>query len=65
MEESKYEKASETEKDLLLADIKLDPTPEDGSISTGGQITGVKTLKDAVKPKHKRKKKSSVNIGAS
>lgn len=65
MEESKHKKPSETGKDQLLADIKLAPTPEDGTIGTGGQTIGVKTLKDAVKPKHKRKKKSSSNIGPS
>ncbi|XP_058199255.1 exosome complex component RRP45A-like isoform X2 [Rhododendron vialii] len=65
MEESKHEKPSETGKDQLLADIKLAPTLEDGAIGTGVQTIGVKTLKDAVKPKHKRKKKSSSNIGAS
>jgi len=65
MEESRHEKPSETGKDQLLADIKLAPTPEDRTVGTGGETIRGKTLKDAVKPKHKRKNKSSSNIGAS
>lgn len=65
MEESRREKPSQTEKNQLLADIKLAPTPEDRTVGTIGETIGGKTLKDAVKPKHTRKKKSSSNIGVS
>jgi exosome complex component RRP45 len=63
-EESTYEKPSETESDQLNADTMPARSP-DGAVGTGGQTNRKKTLEDAVKPKHKRKKKSSSNIGAS
>lgn len=63
-EESTYEKPSETESDQLNADTMPACSP-DGAVGTGGQTNWKKSLEDAVKPKHKRKKKSSSNIGAS
>ncbi|CAL5437936.1 unnamed protein product [Camellia sinensis] len=64
LEESRHEKPSETEPDQLIEDVKPAPSP-DGEVGTGGQTNGKKTLIDAVKPKHKRKKKSSSNVDAS
>lgn len=64
LEESRHEKPSETEPDQLAEDVKSAPSP-DGEVGTGGQTNGKKTLIDAVKPKHKRKKKSSSNVDAS
>ncbi|KAI7990286.1 Exosome complex component RRP45B [Camellia lanceoleosa] len=64
LEESRHEKPSETEPDQLVDDVKPAPSP-DGAVGTGGQTNGKKTLIDAVKPKHKRKKKSSSNVDAS
>ncbi|KAF5950480.1 hypothetical protein HYC85_012473 [Camellia sinensis] len=63
LEESRHEKPSETEPDQLAEDVKSAPSP-DGKVGTGGQTNGKKTLIDAVKPKHKRKKKSSSNVDA-
>ncbi|KAI7990279.1 Exosome complex component RRP45B [Camellia lanceoleosa] len=63
LEESRHEKPSETEPDQLVDDVKPAPSP-DGEVGTGGQTNGKKTLIDAVKPKHKRKKKSSSNVDA-
>ncbi|XP_057479380.1 exosome complex component RRP45A-like isoform X1 [Actinidia eriantha] len=56
---------SETEPDQLLTNIQPAPSPDNGAVGTGGHISGKKTLKDAVKPKHKRKNESSSNIGTS
>ncbi|CAL5382330.1 unnamed protein product [Camellia sinensis] len=56
LEESRHEKPSETEPDQLAEDVKPAPSP-DGEVGTGGI--------DTVKPKHKRKKKSSSNVDAS
>ncbi|KAL7227194.1 hypothetical protein ACSBR1_022121 [Camellia fascicularis] len=64
LEESRHEKPSETEPDQLVEDVKPAPSP-DGEVGTRGQTNGKKTLIDAVKPKHKRKKKSSSNVDAS
>ncbi|CAL5384843.1 unnamed protein product [Camellia sinensis] len=64
LEESRHEKPSETEPDQLIEDVKPAPSA-DGEVGTGGQTNGKKTLIDAVKPKHKRKKKSSSNVDAS
>ncbi|KAL6966566.1 hypothetical protein U1Q18_032346 [Sarracenia purpurea var. burkii] len=60
IEELRYEKPSETVPDQFVDNIK--PTPDDGAVVTMGQTTEVKTLKDAVKPKHKRKKKLSSTL---
>ncbi|CAL5350836.1 unnamed protein product [Camellia sinensis] len=62
LEESRHEKPSETEP--VIEDVKPAPSA-DGEVGTGGQTNGKKTLIDAVKPKHKRKKKSSSNVDAS
>ncbi|KAL6976639.1 hypothetical protein U1Q18_025426 [Sarracenia purpurea var. burkii] len=64
LEKSTHEKPFETEPDLLHVDIKPPPSP-DGAVGTGEQTNGKTILKDAVKPKHKRKKKSSSSIDAS
>ncbi|GFY94310.1 hypothetical protein Acr_09g0007560 [Actinidia rufa] len=63
LEESRREKPSDADPGQLLAD--LEPTPPDGAVETGEQTNGKKTLVDAVKPKHKRRKKKSSNIDAS
>ena len=64
LEESKHEKPSEADPGQLLADLEPAPSP-DGAVETGEQTNGNKTLVDAVKPKHKRRKKKSSNIDAS
>ncbi|XP_058225924.1 exosome complex component RRP45A-like isoform X1 [Rhododendron vialii] len=63
-EESTDEKPSETESDQLNADIMPAHSP-DGAVGTVVETNRKNTLADAVKPKHKRKKKSSSNIDAS
>ncbi|XP_028062098.1 exosome complex component RRP45A-like [Camellia sinensis] len=64
LEESRHEKPSETEPDQLMEYVKPAPSA-DGEVGTRGQTNGKKTLIDAVKPKRKRKKKSSSNVDAS
>ncbi|PSS21622.1 Exosome complex component RRP45B like [Actinidia chinensis var. chinensis] len=64
LEESRREKPSEADPGQLLADLEPAPSP-DGAVETGEQTNGKKTLVDAVKPKHKRRKKKSSNIDAS
>lgn len=56
LKESIPEKPSGSEPDQLLAKINPESSP-DGTLGAGGQANERKTLKDAVKPKHKRKKK--------
>ncbi|XP_052187276.1 exosome complex component RRP45A-like isoform X2 [Diospyros lotus] len=56
LKESIPEEPSGSEPDQLLANINPESSP-DGTLGAGGQANGRKTLKDAVKPKHKRKKK--------
>lgn len=63
-EELTDEKPSETESDRLNADIMPAHSP-DGAVGTVVETNRKNTLADAVKPKHKRKKKSSSNIDAS
>ncbi|KAG5566295.1 hypothetical protein RHGRI_002034 [Rhododendron griersonianum] len=63
-EESTDEKPSGTESDQLNADIMPAHSP-DGAVGTVVETNRKNTLADAVKPKHKRKKKSSSNIDAS
>lgn len=55
LEEPKHE----TETRQPLADNNPSPLPNETSSGIGLQTSGEKTLKDAIKPKHKRKKKAS------
>uniref|UniRef100_A0A5B7B6T0 Protein ECERIFERUM 7 n=1 Tax=Davidia involucrata TaxID=16924 RepID=A0A5B7B6T0_DAVIN len=65
LEESRHEKSCETKTDQPLEDPDPAPSPNEAA-GTGLQTNGEKkTLKDAVKPKHKRKKKTSSNTDAS
>lgn len=64
VEDSKREKPNETEANQPLADTKPAASP-DGTSRTGLQTNEEKTLKDAIKPKHKRKKKASSSASAS
>jgi exosome complex component RRP45 len=52
----------ETKPEEPQEEIKIDSAPMDTAL-TSGQSNEGKTLKDAVKPKHKRKKKRSSNNG--
>ncbi|KAA8533097.1 hypothetical protein F0562_033370 [Nyssa sinensis] len=54
--ESRQQKSFETKPDQPLADSNRVPPPNEAA-GTGLKTNGEKTLKDAVKPKHKRKKK--------
>lgn len=64
VEDSKREKPNETEANQPLADTKPAASPDDTS-RTGLQTNEEKTLKDAIKPNHKRKKKASSSASAS
>jgi exosome complex component RRP45 len=52
----------ETKPEEPQKEIKIDSAPMDTALTSGQNNEG-KTLKDAVKPKHKRKKKRSSNNG--
>jgi exosome complex component RRP45 len=52
----------ETKPEEPQEEIKIDSAPMDTTLISGQNNEG-KTLKDAVKPKHKRKKKRSSNNG--
>ncbi|KAK2364051.1 exosome complex component RRP42 [Trifolium repens] len=52
----------ETKPEQPQKEVKIDSAPMDPAL-TSGQSNEGKTLKDAVKPKHKRKKKASANNG--
>ncbi|XAR60352.1 hypothetical protein NMG60_11033688 [Bertholletia excelsa] len=64
LEESTHERPSETEPQEVLAHAKPASSSDD-KMDPGDLKNGKKTLKDAVKPKHKRKKKSSSNVDGS
>ncbi|KAL3512632.1 hypothetical protein ACH5RR_025349 [Cinchona calisaya] len=63
LEKSRHDKPYEGESPNLLADSAAPLLAE--TTETGVEIKREKTLKDAVKPKHKRKKKASSNTDAS
>lgn len=53
---------SETKMEEPPQEIKTNSSPVDIALASGKNNEG-KTLKDAVKPKHKRKKRASSNSG--
>ncbi|MCI28867.1 exosome complex component RRP45-like, partial [Trifolium medium] len=58
-------KQKDSRRETLLEEaqkkVKIDSAPMDTILITAGQSNEGKTLHDAVKPKHKSKKKASVN----
>lgn len=64
LEKSSYDEPYKGESPKLIADSSA-ALLLDEKAATGLQIKKEKTLKDAVKPKHKRKKKASSNTDAS
>ena len=64
LEKSRSDEPYKGESPKLLADSSTSLL-SDEKAATGLQIEKEKTLKDAVKPKHKRKKKASTNTDAS